>query len=130
MSLHLARRRFLRLNGAGDSKPRNASACHGVDGGMIILKADPSDGVATGWTYSIAPSGQDLLVTTDVVEAVKMLEDLGVEKPEDLVDQVRKQRFVEIRSHREQASSPPRRVTPMPRGARLAKKLGKHSDKR
>ena len=98
---------------------------------MIVLKADPNDEVATGWTYSIAVSGQNLLVTTDVVEAVNRLEELGAEKPEDLVDQVRKRRLVEIRRQPgDERGYPPRTAAPLPRGSQPAKRLRRHSDKR
>ena len=64
---------------------------------MIVLKAFATDDVNTGWRYSITVDEQQPIVTADVVEAVKILEALGAEKPEDLVDIARKRGRIEIR---------------------------------
>ena len=63
---------------------------------MIVVKASATD-VNTGWRYSITLDGQEPTVTTDVVEAVRILDALGVEKPEDLVDVARKRGSIEVR---------------------------------
>jgi hypothetical protein len=67
---------------------------------MLILEAHAKDSVRTGFRYSIRRHGQEPVVTTDVVEAIQMLVNRGVDRPADLVDQARKLGRVEVHEHR------------------------------
>ena len=56
---------------------------------MIILKTERTDHVDTGFRYTITHRGQETLVTTDVVEVLRVLHSFGLDRPVDLLDQAR-----------------------------------------
>ena len=63
---------------------------------MLILEAHRKDNVATGFRYSIRRRGQEPTVTSDVVEAIRILRERGVDRALDLIDEARKSGRVEI----------------------------------
>jgi len=82
---------------------------------MIICEAYRKDDVRTGFRYSIRRHGQEPTATTDVVEAIRLLEKYGVDRAEDRIEEARKRGRVEIQ---EQAELPNR---PRPKGNRPKK---------
>ena len=56
---------------------------------MITLKTERTDHVDTGFRYTITHRGQETLVTTDVVEVLRVLHSFGLDRPVDLLDQAR-----------------------------------------
>jgi hypothetical protein len=67
---------------------------------MLILEAHAKDTVRTGFRYSIRRHGNEPVATTDVVEAIRILTDRGVERAADVVELARKQGRVEIQNLR------------------------------
>jgi hypothetical protein len=63
---------------------------------MIILEAHRKDNDRTGFRYSVRRHGHEPTATTDVVEAIRMLTDRGVDGAADLVEEARRLGRVEI----------------------------------
>jgi hypothetical protein len=75
---------------------------------VIVLKARRTDGI-TGFSYSVGLMEREPIITTDVMEAVHLLEELGVENPDEAVEQVRKRGILHIHEHNKRPARAPAR---------------------
>jgi hypothetical protein len=64
---------------------------------LIVLDAHRRDDLKTGYSYSIVYRGQAATVTTDVIEAIRVLRELGVDRAADLVSEARRSATVRIK---------------------------------
>jgi hypothetical protein len=64
---------------------------------LIVLNAHRRDDVKTGYRYSIVYRGEAAAVTTDVMEAIRVLSELGVDQAPDLIREVRRSGTVRIK---------------------------------